>query len=169
MKIRRITIDGDVARVPLTRGFMAIIDTADVPLVEGFNWYADEKSGTVYAATTVLLDNGNQCTLYLHRRVLGLTISTVHVDHIDGNGLNNQRSNIRPCSRSENMRNRGAYRNNTSGFKGVFWFARDRRWRARIRVDGKDKHLGFFDDPEAAHEAYCAAAAELHGEFARVA
>jgi hypothetical protein len=105
----------------------------------------------------------------MHRQILGLTDPAVQADHVDLDGLNNRRYNLRPCSKAENMRNRGAQRNNKSGFKGVRWHTRDRRWVAKITVDGKQKHLGYFDTPDAAHAAYAAAAAEHHGEFARLA
>ena len=89
------------------------------------------------------------------------------IDHIDGNGLNNNPSNLRLATKSENMQNRGAYRNNTSGFKGVSQDKETQRWIAKIRLHGKQRHIGRFQTPEEAHAAYVRAAEELHGEFAR--
>lgn len=91
------------------------------------------------------------------------------IDHIDGDGLNNSLANLREATKSQNMCNQGANRRNTSGFKGVSWHNGDRKWRARIRLNNCYKFLGNFDSPEAAYAAYCKAAAELHGEYARVA
>jgi hypothetical protein len=90
-----------------------------------------------------------------------------NVDHIDGDGLNNRRSNLRFATTAQNSANRGKQKNNTSGFKGVRWHKRDKRWRAVIGINGKTKQIGSFKTPEAAYDAYCAAARELHGVFAR--
>ena len=91
------------------------------------------------------------------------------IDHIDGNGLNNDVENLRAATRSQNGSNRGTQTNNTSGFKGVSWHKTSNKWQAVIKFDGKQRHLGYFDTPDAAHEAYKAAAKRLHGEFARFA
>ena len=88
------------------------------------------------------------------------------IDHIDGNGLNNDIENLRAATRSQNGRNRGAPKHNTSGFKGVSWHKKSNKWRAVIKFGGKQRHLGYLDTPEAAHEAYKAAATKLHKEFA---
>jgi len=91
------------------------------------------------------------------------------VDHINHNTLDNRKPELRLCTKSQNQHNVGKRQDNTSGFKGVTWHKRDQKWQARIMKSGKDKHLGNFDTPELAYEAYCRAAAELHGQFARVA
>ena len=87
------------------------------------------------------------------------------IDHINVARGDNRFSNLREATRSENLRNRGAQKNNTSGFKGVSWQKSSRKWDARINIHGKVVHLGYFDDPEDAYQAYCQAAKELHGEF----
>ncbi|PVE25395.1 Fis family transcriptional regulator [Microvirga sp. KLBC 81] len=89
------------------------------------------------------------------------------VDHIDGNKLNNRPQNLREASHGENQQNSGRYRNNRAGFKGVYFHRRDKNYVASIRVNGKQRILGTFATPEAAHAAYCEAATRLHGEFAR--
>ena len=88
------------------------------------------------------------------------------IDHIDGNPANNRLDNLREASRTENSRNRRMQYSNTSGYKGVYWFKAARKWHAQIHTNGRNKHLGLFLTAEAAHAAYCKAAAELHGEFA---
>jgi hypothetical protein len=90
-----------------------------------------------------------------------------HIDHVDGNGVNNAISNLREATNSQNCMNRGAQSNNQSGYKGVSWYKRDGKWIAKIAVGGKQTNLGYFSTAEEAHAAYAAAAAELHGEFAR--
>jgi len=87
------------------------------------------------------------------------------VDHIDGDKLNNSLSNLRWCTHAENQRNRGKPVNNTSGFKGVYFNKVHGKYYARIRVNGKLKHLGCFRTPEEAAAVYEKAAKELHGEF----
>lgn len=161
---REIIIDGDIARVPLTRGFTTIIDACDVHLVQGYNWTATPAWDTFYAYRKQRVD-GKQCIILMHRVILGINDSSVRADHRDLDGLNNRRTNLRACSNAENGRNRGAQNNNTSGLKGVY--GRGGRWRAEIASKGVRKHLGYFANPEAAHAAYCAAAAKMHGEFAR--
>lgn len=92
-----------------------------------------------------------------------------HVDHIDGNGLNNSISNLREASHSENLWNRPRPSNNSSGYKGVCWSKAAKKWQAQITCDKKVFYLGLFETAEGAHAAYCAAATQHHGEFARPA
>lgn len=87
------------------------------------------------------------------------------IDHKNGNKLDNRWSNLREASRSQNMWNRRKSAANTSGFKGVRWEAK--KWRVRLKYHGKLLHIGFFDTVEAAHAAYCEAAKQYYGEFAR--
>ena len=89
------------------------------------------------------------------------------VDHIDGNKTNNQAWNLRRATRAQNGWNRSSHRSNTSGYKGVF--RNHKNWRARIKANGRVYCLGTYKTPEEAHQAYCEAAARLHGEFAHVA
>jgi hypothetical protein len=91
----------------------------------------------------------------------------MHIDHINGNGLNNSFFNLRLATPAQNLRNSKRPTSHTSGFKGVHKSKRSQRWIAQINVAGKLVYIGTFDSPELAHMAYCKAAAELHGEFAR--
>ena len=102
------------------------------------------------------------CWKLLHRVIMGEPEGML-IDHIDGNRLNNSRSNLRVCTNQQNGCNRGKTVKNTSGFKGVCWHKRDEKWRATIN----NKHIGCFKTAEKAYEAYCEAAQELHGEFFR--
>jgi hypothetical protein len=90
------------------------------------------------------------------------------VDHRDGNPSNDRWQNLRDASQSQNCLNRKRNCNNTSGFKGVRWSKDRRKWVAYIRLHGRRYHLGYFDTPEAAHEAYKVKARELFGEYARL-
>ena len=154
--------------IKLTQGKVAVIDDADWDLVRGFKWRAwtSPRLKTYYAMTDVRRENGSKTTVMMHRLLLGLTDPNIQADHRDRNGLNNRRENLRACSNGENKRNRDAQVNNTSGYKGVTFHKKTGKLKASIKLNRKQIHLGYFDTKEAAHAAYCAAASELHGDFA---
>jgi hypothetical protein len=164
-QIRPIRICGDVAYVTLTQGYESIIDAADVPLVDYYNWFAVQVGGTVYAVRSDY-SGTKMRSVYVHRTILGEP-ECLDVDHKDGDGLNNRRDNLRPATKSQNMRNRRMGCNNTSGFKGVYLHKESGKWVAQIKSGSKPKYLGIFTSPEEAHAAYCTASRELHGEFGR--
>jgi len=87
------------------------------------------------------------------------------VDHIDGNGLNNTRANLRICTYQQNVCNCKS-RGGDSKYKGISWDKRSKKWRAKIRYNSKDKHLGVFEDEIEAAREYDREAAKLFGEFA---
>lgn len=144
-----------MAEILLSAGKYATVDDVDFEWLSQWKW---TYSGHGYVHRG---DNGRK--IYMHRLIAGWD----RVDHIDGNGLNNQRSNLRPTSIAENGRNRGANRNNTSGYKGVFRNSKS-TWSSRIVSDGKNKYLGSFKSKEEAALAYNEAALKYHGEFARL-
>lgn len=160
--IRPIRVEGNIAYVPLTRGYEAIIDAVDVPLVEGRNWHVLGKPYRLYVATR---DRTTRTKTYLHRVLLNAPVGVL-VDHIDGNTLNNRRSNLRLATYTQNAQNTTRSPANTSGVVGVTWEARKKVWRADISMSGKGKFLGHFDTLEDAVAARRAAAARFFGEFA---
>lgn len=167
---RPIRIEGDVAYVPLTKGYEAIIDAADVPLVSGYCWCAQETRrrdgtlGPVYARR-----NSMHGEKYMHR-LLVPSQGDLEVDHADGDGLNNRRSsNLRLATPHQNRCNTGLRSNNTSGVKGVSWHAQRGKWVAQLSAGRGGAYLGLFDDIEAAKAVVEAARKELHGAFARLA
>jgi hypothetical protein len=91
----------------------------------------------------------------------------MEVDHIDGDGLNNTRSNLRVVTKTQNMQNRRINKNNTSGHKGVAWDKESQKWMAYISSHGVRRNLGRFETPEQAAAAYLKGSLELHGEFGR--
>jgi hypothetical protein len=156
--------------IQLTQGYSTVVDAVDSDL-NALKWYPKIKRTRCYAMRTVKKDKQKK-TVHLHTvilcRMLGRDlVKGEMVDHIDGDGLNNQRSNLRLATHTENLRNQRIRRDNTSGFKGVSWSKASGKWVAQIRMTGKIKYLGSFTTPEEAYAAYCAAALELHGEFAR--
>lgn len=167
MTKRQIEIQGDVARVTLTQGFATLIDTKDVPKVEGFNWSALVLETRVYAVRTAW-NNGRPKTIRMHRHILGVT-EDIDVDHKSCDGLDNRRINLRTATRSQNNCNSRLCKSNTSGIKGVSWHKRAGKWRAQIVFAGEQRHIGLFDSIESAAAARAAAAENMHGEFTRFA
>jgi hypothetical protein len=154
-----------VARqIPLSQGFVAIVDDEDYETVAAHKWSAKAGRRTFYAYRCPTV-GGRRETLYLHSFLTGWS----QVDHRDGNGLDCRRDNMRPATYAENGQNRPRRSDNTSGYKGVSWRASGSTWQARITVEGRTCSLGSsFPTPESAAHAYDLAAMELHGEFARL-
>jgi hypothetical protein len=107
-------------------------------------------------------------TQLLHRLIAaeaGLDVSQ-QIDHRNGNKLDNRLENLRPANQAENSYNQGKRKHNTSGFKGVSWSKSHQKWQATIKVNYRQKHLGYFATAEEAAAAYQEAALKYHGEFA---
>lgn len=139
----------------------AMVDDEDYPWLVAYPWRATNNNGRLYV---VRGDCGR--VVSMHREILG-TPADMHTDHLDGNGLNNTRCNLRKCSHSENQSNRGKQRNNTSGFKGVYWTGgRRNRWRAELICHRKRFRSGYFFCITKAAKAYDKLAKQYHGEFA---
>lgn len=134
--------------------------------------FAGKEAGT-------LASNGNGytfksiCINYTRYVVARIVYKLVHneepveIDHIDINPENLKLLNLRPCTSSQNKMNRNVRSNSRTGLKGVGWYSPSKKYRARIKIDGKEITLGYFDDPKKAYEAYCKAAPILHGKFHR--
>lgn len=160
---RPIRIVGDVAYVPLTRGMEAVVDAEDVPLVSGLLWQAKpgrKPTHTTYAATGMK-------SVKMHRVIMPAP-SGMEVDHIDGDGLNNRKSNLRIATKEQNRRNVAIRPDNTSGYKGVTFDKASGKWQSAIRSDGRQRKLGRYATPEQAHEAYVEASRALHGDYGRI-
>lgn len=146
--------------VPLTQGYIALIDADRAELVSKYAWYV--LTGYHYAATRCP-DSGK--IIYMHR-LLTNAPSGYHVDHINGDVRDNRSVNLRVCTHSNNLCNQPIRRNNTSGYKGVSFRKDTKKWQAKIRVACKQHHLGYFLTKEDAALVYNEAAIRLHGEFA---
>lgn len=160
-----IRLDGDVAYIELTRGDEAVIDAADVPVVEGYRWQTRKAPHTSYALAKAPPGSATTHTA-MHRLLLDAPRGKV-VDHKDGDGLNNRRENIRLCDPKDNAKNRIESKGK-SGLRGVSWHTKGQCWYARIRYNGKSISLGLFAQKEDAHRAYIEASKRWHGEFAGV-
>ena len=155
-------------RIPLTRGKSVIVDDEDYEWLNQWKWcYVKAYSGTSdgYAYRSVKTEDRKNKVVLMHRLILNAP-SHLQVDHVDGNGLNNRRSNIRLATPSQQMANRKKPRS-PRPFRGVRWVPQKKKWRAEITVDGKVRHIGYFHDPIIAALAYDDEVIRNFGEFAR--
>lgn len=160
-----VRYDNYMLQLPLPSEYIVLIDDADQLLIAGFSWRVmrTDNEDLQYAYAW----NGNM-HLLMHRLIAGAGLRE-QVDHWNGNGLDNQRYNLRIASRGQNLANRGRQRNNRSSqYKGVCWDKNRNRWFAGIHVNGKTRNLGRHNNEEAAARAYDAAALETWGQFARL-
>lgn len=151
--------------VPLSKGYVAIVDADDYEAVMAAGkWSALENNGLVYAVRNFPDRDGRRVLKRLHAFLTGWPLT----DHINGDGLDNRRANLRPATKEQNGRNAALSRRNTSGFKGVTRSGTKGRWVALIGTgQGRQARLGTFDSAEEAARAYDAAALALWGEYAR--
>jgi hypothetical protein len=149
---------GEHAWGVLTKGYVTFVSPEDAHHLQLQNWYVQDSSPSVhvYAAAT----GGKDRHILLHRQILG-GAAGIETDHRDGDGLNNRRKNLRPCSRSENQAN-SRRQPGTSGFRGVCIDRKTGRWIAQLA----NVRIGTFVTPEEAACAYDRAAIECYGEFA---
>lgn len=153
----------EMREIPLTKGKAAIVDDADYEQLSQRRWrLLAPKRGGEYA-----LGQARGVTMAMHR-VIACPPPGMEVDHINGNGLDNRRGNLRVCTKSGNQRNqRVQSRAKTSAFKGVSGMRGRTRWVACIKLGGRDTYLGSFGNEVDAALAYDAVAREHFGEFAR--
>ncbi|WP_052640292.1 HNH endonuclease [Zavarzinella formosa] len=154
--------------IDLTRGLVAIIDDEDYPLVNQHKWHAKpalRRKDKFYAATIVRdLETGKQRTIRMHQLIFP---GAPEVDHRDDDGLNNRRSNLRPCGQSQNQGNARPRTDGKIKYRGVSPMPNG-NFQARIGYKGKVTHLGVFATPEEAAGAWNTAAVLRFGEFARL-
>jgi hypothetical protein len=132
-----------VKSIPLTRGRVAIVDDEDYEFLAQFRWRWQNTWGAGYAVRSVA---AKPTAVLMHREVLHLSRrdAGLHADHINGNGLDNRRANLRVVTPAQNRENLRPYRNGTSRYRGVYWHAGHQRWRACVRHNGRDHHAGYF-------------------------
>lgn len=156
--------------IPLTRGLVALVDDDDAPTVRAYTWAAMRGPRTWYAHRNgIRRPDGRYAGQLMHTLLTGWP----RVDHLNGNGLDNRRPNLRPASASENARNSRKRQGATSRYKGVHWSKRRRGWIAKIYVPkvgsgrlARPVELGCFDAETAAAHAYDDAARSHFGPFA---
>lgn len=163
----------DTIEIKLTKGYTACIDAIDADLIQ-FSWHYNNRGTSICAQRrdySVGASRGKLVRLHreIYERVLGRKLSSGElIDHIDGNPLNNCRSNLRIATKEQNAWNSKTPKTNTSGYKGVHFDKKLSKWIAQIRIDKQIKYLGVFPTAEQAYEAYCSAAKAYRGEFAKL-
>jgi hypothetical protein len=157
-----------VKYIELTQNQIAIVDADLFEDLNKYKWYADRDCNTFYARRTYRNKDGKICRDRMHRVILGIDDPKLLVDHINGNGLDNRRSNLRIVNQTQNRYNRGANKNTTSKFKGVHWDKSRNKWRAKLQLNGKCIHIGYYDDEKEAAVEYNKMAIRRFGEFARL-
>ena len=148
-------------RIPLTQEKFTLVDDEDYEEIKKYKWwlvsagYAGRKIG----------NRKNRKPLYLHRYILKAPKGTV-VDHLNGNKLDNQKSNIRICTQSHNLQNKKITKNSTSKYRGVSWSEYHKKWHSRICFKQKKTHVGYFDNEKIAAAEYDRVALKIYGENA---
>jgi HNH endonuclease len=149
----------EVRYIPLTKGKFAIVDASDYERLSRYKWCASSTGAQTYAYR-----HYQGRTISMHRFLMNPPKGMV-VDHIDGNGLNNRRSNLRVCTCQQNAYNRRP-KGKSSRYKGVWWDKHNKQWIVVVRRGDLHIHLGRFDDEAEAARAYDRKAFELFGEYA---
>jgi hypothetical protein len=165
-------VDEGTARIELRRksglSLWTVVDLADLERVRPYSWLVLAVSSTTYAQAWTRGQDGRRRNILLHRLIVDAP-QDVQVDHINHDGLDNRRANLRLATRSQNQANmRAETIGATSRYKGVSWEKFTQRWKACITVHGKGVTLGRYGAEEEAARAYDQAAIEAWGEFACV-
>lgn len=155
--------DSDQQLISLNKGLFAIVDREDYESISKYHWYVTADG---YAKHTFRSPDKPDKSILMHRYIMK-TPQDLLTDHINGDKLDNRKSNLRFATPLQNAANRKMVTSNTSGYVGV-----DKRpygkWRASIKINKKSFHIGNFDSPDIAHAAYLEKAKEIHGEFVRL-
>jgi hypothetical protein len=152
-------------KIPLTQGFFALVDDEDFERVNIYKWTL--QKGKRNYAYRFDYSNRKRTKVFLHRFIMR-TLPEMSVDHIDGDGLNNQKANMRNCNQQQNCFNQRPRQNCSSKYKGVSWDKNTQKWSSYIHFNREKKNLGSFDSDIAAARAYDRAAMSVFGEFAQL-
>lgn len=156
----------EIVEVKLSQNKIAIIDKSDFEKVGKYNWSALKYKNGYYAGRMFANGPKKRKMIYMHRFILDLTNKNDHTDHINMNGLDNRRTNLRVCNNTQNQYNVKLTLRNKSGYKGVSWNRNGQRWVVHINYKGNRVFIGYYDNIIDAAIAYDKAAFRYHGEFA---
>lgn len=152
--------------IPLSQGKVALVDDEDFEYLNQWKWYAHKSGNRWYAVRNGYRGSSKRVFIRMHRIIMNPCL-TMEVDHIDHNGLNNQRRNLRIVTRYQNGQNsRSGMGRGLSKYKGVSWYVKTNKWRVRTFVKGRYFHIGYFVSEVEAAKAYDVAALKYFGEYA---
>ena len=154
--------------IQLTQGKVALVDDEDYDYLMKWKWHAVKYSNNFYAARTQKICEGKKTAILMHRVIINNKNTKMHTDHINGNGLDNRKINLRICTHSQNLMNRGASINNKIRYKGVSYIEKINKFRVQIMVNKKNTTIGYYINPIDAARAYNEAAIKFHQEFANL-
>lgn len=148
--------------LPINKNFITLIDEEDLKKVSKFNWFAHRfiVRGKITYRPRCTKNSAK------YRYIYQLIMDAKNIDHINGNTLDNRKINLRKCDQSQNMANRGPQKNNTSGYKGVYFDKSKKKFKAQIKLKQKPIFIGRYKTSIEAAQAYDKKAKELFGEFA---
>ncbi len=163
---RRIWYGYPFRRIPLTQGQYAIVDPEDFERLNNHKWHVNRGANTYYACRFSRIGK-KRVSIKMHRQIINPP-DHLFVDHINRNGLDNRKANLRPATRSQNSLNKSSIKTkpSSSKYRGVSWSKSQKKWHAQIGLNGKYKFIGYFDDEIQAAKAYDEAAKHYHKEFA---
>jgi len=140
--------------IPLTQGKVALVDDEDFGRLNKFKWYANSKRNTFYAGRGGTRSDGKRFCILMHQEIIE-TSNGMEIDHINGNGLDNRRVNLRSVTTRGNHQN--LHIKKTSKYPGIYQEKESKKWRAQIQINGKRQYLGKFKTEIEAFNAYCSA------------
>lgn len=155
-----------MGEIILSSGIICQVDDEDLERLNSHRWFVIKKKHTCYAVAFKKVD-GKTVSTTMHRLLTAAKDGEL-VDHMDRNGLNNKKSNLRICNISENSTNRKKKAGTSSNYRGVSYAKKNKAWFVFISKNKKKKFIGAFKDEEQAARAYDREAKILHGQFANL-
>jgi hypothetical protein len=150
-------------KIKLSQGKYALVDNEDYEKLSKYKWYSQKNRLTWYTTRWIKKD-GKWKQIQMHRQIMKTPKGMV-TDHIDHNGLNNQKKNLRICTVQQNNCN-NLQKAGKSGVRGVYWYKRYNNWHVQITINGKRTHIGYYDDINEAAKEWNRVAKKYNGEFA---
>ena len=151
-------LEFNMKTIPLTQGKVALVDDKDFKRLNKFKWSAWTNGTHWYAVRGI----------YMHKEIIGDVSMAIEIDHKNKNGLDNRRSNLRKCTRSQNSHNTNGHKDRRSKYKGLTYRKRDNKWEARICINSIRIHLGMFKNEIDAAKAYDVGAMKHFGKYAHL-